>query len=212
MSPFADGTPQVSQWPIPAKHYFDYEMHPEPGSAGTYFYHSHVGFQAVSCAGPLIVEDQEEPPYDYDDDKIIFISDVFIKTNTMIEQGLIATPLNWSGETAMVLINGKGGGNNNGTFCNASLPIIDVDPGKTYRLRFIGSTALTFAHLEIEGHSMAVIEADGYLVSAPVPLTVLTSIVITQDQSIRASCRQVLANAIPHSFTQRKLHMQMALI
>ena len=56
---------------------------------------------------------------------------------------------------------GKGGGSANGTACNASLSSIDVEPGKTYRLRFIGSTALSFVSLAIEGHDLQVIEADG---------------------------------------------------
>lgn len=164
MSPFADGTPQVSQWPIPPMHYFDYEMHPEIGYAGTYFYHSHVGFQAVSAAGPLIVEDSGKVPYDYKDDKVIFVTDVFKKTAHEIEKGLVASPLKWSGESAMVMINGKGGGLDNGTFCNASLAVIDVEPDTTYRFRFIGATALTFAHLEIEEHNMSVVEVDGQVI------------------------------------------------
>lgn len=162
VSPFSDGTPQASQWPIPPLHFFDYEIRVPLGMAGTYFYHSHVGFQAVSAAGPLIVDDLIQPPYHYDDEKIIFLSDVFNKTNLAIESGLVANPLSWSGETAMVMINGKGGGSANGTFCNASLSVIDVEPNKIYRLRFIGSTALTFASLAIQGHAnLTVIEADG---------------------------------------------------
>ncbi|EHK96709.1 putative L-ascorbate oxidase [Glarea lozoyensis 74030] len=40
--------------------------------------------------------------------------------------------------------------------------MVSVEPGKTYRLRFIGATALTFALLAFEGHdSLTVIEADG---------------------------------------------------
>ncbi|KAG9231363.1 Cupredoxin [Amylocarpus encephaloides] len=62
----------------------------------------------------------------------------------------------------MILVNGKGGGTANGTACNATLSTINVKPGKTYRLRFIGSTALTFAILVFEGHeTLQVIEADG---------------------------------------------------
>lgn len=162
VSPFSDGTPLASQWPIPPAKFFDYEIHVPHGMAGTYFYHSHVGFQAVSCTGPLIVE-EKHVPYKYDEDKIVFLQDVFTKNDSTIEAGLIANPLAWSGETSMILVNGKGGGSANGTACNASLSAIDVEPGKTYRLRFIGSTALTFASLAIEGHNtLTVIEADGY--------------------------------------------------
>jgi L-ascorbate oxidase len=163
VSPFSDGTPIASQWPIPPAHFFDYEIHVPVGMAGTYFYHSHVGFQAVSAAGPLIVDDLHVP-YRYDDEKIIMIQDAFTKDFQTIEKGLVNTPLVWSGEAAAILVNGKGGGSANGTACNASLSVIDVEPGKTYRLRFIGATALTFASLAIEGHgSLEVIEADGYV-------------------------------------------------
>jgi hypothetical protein len=58
VSPFSDGTPGASQWPIPPNHYFDYELEIGVGYAGTYFYHSHIGFQAVTAAGPLVVEGQ----------------------------------------------------------------------------------------------------------------------------------------------------------
>lgn len=161
VSPFSDGTPQASQWPIPPAHFFDYEINIPEEMAGTYFYHSHVGFQAVSAAGPLIV-DEKSPPYNYDAEKIIFLSDVFRKTNEAIESGLRSNPFSFSGESAMVMVNGKGGGVTNGTFCNASLSTIDVKAGKTYRLRFIGGTALSFTSIAIEGHeNLTVIEADG---------------------------------------------------
>lgn len=138
--------------------------------AGTYFYHSHVGFEAVSAAGPLIVDDLVKP-YHYDEEKIVFIQDVFTKNDTTIEKGLLQRyNWTWSGETAMVMVNGKGGGMANGTACNGSLSTIDVEPGKTYRLRFIGATALTFVSLQIEGHnSLQVIQADGYVPSPPLP-------------------------------------------
>jgi FtsP/CotA-like multicopper oxidase with cupredoxin domain len=161
VSPFSDGSPMASQWPIPPAHFFDYQIHVPVGMAGTYFYHSHVGFQAVSASGPLIVEEGGRPPYHYDEDRIIHLQDVFVKNETAIEQGLVSSPFSWSGEAAMVLVNGLGGGSANGTVCNASLSSIDVEPGKTYRLRFIGSTALSFISLAIEGHDLQVIEADG---------------------------------------------------
>ena len=155
-SPFSDGTPQASQWPIPPRYFFDYEILPEIGMAGTYFYHSHVGFQAVSAAGPLIVEDAGKVPYGYDEERIIFFSDVFNKTNAQIEHGLQSNPFVWSGETLNVMINGKG----QLAGCG-SLATIDVQPGKTYRLRFIGGTALSFVSLGFEDHQMTIIEADG---------------------------------------------------
>ncbi|KAH5431090.1 hypothetical protein HBI23_230910 [Parastagonospora nodorum] len=161
-APFSDGSP-VSQWPIAPHRCFDYEIHPEPEDAGTYFYHSHVGFQAISAAGALIVEDVGPPPFHYDEERIVLIQDYFNKSDETIEKGLRSVPFVWSGETNAVLLNGVGVaiGEKAGQG-NCKLPVIDVEPGKTYRMRFVGATALSLVALGIEGHSrMDVIVADG---------------------------------------------------
>ena len=65
----------------------------------------------------------------------------------------------------MILINGKGAGSREGVACNDTLNVINVQPGKTYRLRFIGGTAISFVTLAFEGHDdLKIIEADGYVV------------------------------------------------
>ncbi len=162
VSPFSDGTPGASQWPIPPSHYFDYELEIEPGHAGTYFYHSHVGFQAVTAAGALVVEEAANPPYEYDEERIIALSDVFEKEDVNIEEGLLANPFQWSGETANVLVNGKGQLSGHSTSRSCELATIDIEPDKTYRFRFIGGTALSFVTLAFEDHDdMTLIEADG---------------------------------------------------
>lgn len=95
IAPFSDGTPLVSQWPIPPKHFFDYELHPVPEEAGTYFYHSHIGFQAASAFGPLIIEDTTGSPYQYDEERIIQLGEFFNKTDDAIVEGLVASPFVW---------------------------------------------------------------------------------------------------------------------
>lgn len=162
---FSDGTPQASQWPIAPLHFFDYEVRPQPDDAGTYFYHSHVGFQFVSASGPLIVEDPAVPPYHYDEERIVYFQDYFNETDQTIEDGLVADPFVWSGETNAVLINGVGVANQNGEVAGTagcSLPVIDVSPGKTYRFRFIGATALSLVSFGIvDHHDFPIIAADG---------------------------------------------------
>ncbi|KFY69356.1 hypothetical protein V496_00291 [Pseudogymnoascus sp. VKM F-4515 (FW-2607)] len=164
-APFSDGTPQAAQWPIPPNHFFDYELHVPIGFAGTYFYHSHVGLQAISVAGPLIIEDKHKPPYKYEDDLIILLQDVFPNTDHEIEEALLAIPMAYERAQEMVLINGKGGGivsSDKDKFCNDSLSLIDVKPGKRYRVRLIGGTGLSFDILAIEDHpKLTVIEAEG---------------------------------------------------
>ncbi len=160
--PFSDGTPLASQWPIPPNYFFDYELQMPNGSAGTYFYHSHVGFQAVSCSGPLIVEDGA-PPYVVDGERVVHIQELFNKTDETIEQGLQAIPAVWSGETNGFMINGKTISNYGVTDqSSAKLAIIYIKPNGTYRMRFIGAHSLSYAALGIESHNnLRIIEADG---------------------------------------------------
>ncbi|KAF4460543.1 L-ascorbate oxidase [Fusarium albosuccineum] len=163
-APFSDGTPLVSQWPIPAKHFFDYEIRPEHGDAGTYFYHSHVGFQQLTAHGALIVRDAKRPPYKYDDDITLILGDHYPAEDDKIEEGLLADPFKWSGEPLAITLQGNSG---NRSFKAApdqtcAPHVVEVDPGKTYRLRLIGATALSLVKLGIEHHDeLKVIEADG---------------------------------------------------
>ena len=163
VAPFSDGTPQASQWPIPPLHFFDYEVRPERGDAGTYFYHSHVGFQSIHAHGPLIVEDCEDPPFDYVDERIIHLGDFYRRSDQNITTGLLANPFVWSGETNGIVVNGQTGtADSNATDPSCAPHIISVDPGKTYRIRFIGGTAISLVTLGIEGHgALPIIEADG---------------------------------------------------
>ncbi|KAK9243144.1 Cupredoxin [Lipomyces tetrasporus] len=162
-SPFSDGSPQASQWPIAPQHFFDYELHPDIGDAGTYFYHSHIGFQAVSASGALIIE-EPEPAYEYDGEHTIHLSDLFEKTDDEIEKGLTSTPFVWSGETSNVLVNGQGIPVEPDTSSDGcAMATFLVEPEKVYRFRFIGATALSFVSLGFQSHNnLTIIEADGH--------------------------------------------------
>jgi L-ascorbate oxidase len=163
-APFSDGTPQASQWPIPPANFFDYEVRPEAGDAGTYFYHSHVGFQAISAHGALIVEQCSQPPYHYDEDIVLMLGDYYNKTDAQVSTELLASPFVWAGETLALLLNGQSGtsGFNNATDASCAPLNIEVEPDKDYRIRFIGGTAISLVTLGIEDHSnLTIIEADG---------------------------------------------------
>ncbi|AEO59159.1 laccase-like protein [Thermothelomyces thermophilus ATCC 42464] len=209
-APFSDGTPSATQWPIPPGHFFDYEILTEPEDAGTYFYHSHVGMQALSCTGPLIVEDCGSSPYHYDDERILLFQDHFQKSDLEMIQGLTSTQFTWTGETRGILLNGRGvspnqaavqgrPGEASGFFgshrfsnfragdgtsnswdgirgddqieppTDCTLPVIDVEPGKTYRLRFIGATGLSLLTMGFEDHNdLTIVQVDGSEYNAPV--------------------------------------------
>lgn len=163
-APFSDGTPQASQWPIPPGHFFDYEIRPELGDAGTYFYHSHVGYQAISAHESLILEDRNVPPYEYIDEHTLIVSDYHNKTDDQIVAGLEGTPFQGAGPMRAIAVNGQTGnyGSRDALDSSCAPRIFKVLPGKTYRLRFIGATAKTIVTLGIQDHpELSVIEADG---------------------------------------------------
>ncbi|KAI1822467.1 L-ascorbate oxidase [Xylaria intraflava] len=164
-APFSDGSPQVSQWPIAPGEFFDYEIHPEIGDAGTYFYHSHIGFQAMTAHGALFVEDAGTPPYQWDADVAVVLGDFYKKTDDVILSELLSTPFIWPGEPDSLVFNDRSG---TASFDDAPDDsckpyIITVAPGKTYRFRFIGGTTISYVQIGIEGHTnLTVISADGY--------------------------------------------------
>ncbi|KAJ6443434.1 RTA1 domain protein [Purpureocillium lavendulum] len=174
--PFSDGTPLASQWPIPPMHFFDYELKSPRGSAGTYYYHSHVGFQANTAAGPLIVQDDRSAPapYHYDDERIIFLQEYWNKTDAEMESGLEATPLIWYAEPNTWLVNGQGISAYSGTdSASRALHVIDVTPGKTYRFRLIAATSLSIALFGFEEHKdFKIVAADGHY-TKPHPVELL---------------------------------------
>ncbi|KJZ74145.1 hypothetical protein HIM_06376 [Hirsutella minnesotensis 3608] len=169
--PFSDGTPLSSQWPIPPHHFFDYEIKAAKGSAGTYFYHSHIGLQAHSAAGPLIVEDATSPPYQYHEDKTIFIQESWLQQDKKLIHDLESDHYKWVQNPDVFLFNGRGLRDFNnrkpGPFrrdggTEDRLATFDVEPDKTYRLRFIAAQATSLTILAFEDHgSMDIIQADG---------------------------------------------------
>ncbi|KAI9652234.1 MAG: hypothetical protein M1831_007143 [Alyxoria varia] len=165
VAPFSDGTPLASQWPIPPGHYFDYELHPTEKEPGSYFYHSHVGFQTVSATGPLIVEDPVgKAPCDYDEERILFLTELYPRTDEDIVDGLIAAPFVWSGEPQAILVNGHGAlsTSSNPLPKECAPEVFEVEPSKTYRFRSIGGLALTDVIIAFEDHAdLTIVGADG---------------------------------------------------
>ncbi|KAJ8122077.1 hypothetical protein O1611_g9934 [Lasiodiplodia mahajangana] len=164
-APFSDGSPQVSQWPIAPGEFFDYEIRPEIGDAGTYFYHSHVGFQSMTAHGVIYIEDAGTPPYKWDEDVPVVLGDFYHKCDEEIESDLLATPFVWPGEPDSLVFNDRSGTRSFDDAPDDSCKpyIITVEPGKTYRFRFIGAATISYIQAGIEGHSnLTVISADGY--------------------------------------------------
>ena len=111
------------------------------------------------------MEGISDPPYSYDEDRILQLGDYYNTTDDVIEAGLVANPFVWSNETNAILINGQSGtqAGNTTTLGSSCAPyILKVKPGCTYRLRWLGRTAISLVTLGIEDHpNMTIIEADG---------------------------------------------------
>jgi L-ascorbate oxidase len=165
-APYADGSPLGSQWPIPPGHFFDYELHPKAHEAGTSFYHSHIGFQAITAAGALVVKDAGAPPYPYDDEIILKLGDYYPYEDHEVEEMLNSKSWRWTGDPTALLLNGHSGtapGPKNPNPSDESCQPwqVDVEPGKTYRWRLIGGTALSMVVVGFEDHeNLTVIETD----------------------------------------------------
>lgn len=167
MAPFSDGSPQAAQWPIPPGHFFDYEVETTLGDAGTYFFHSHTGMQAMSACGALIVEDCDSPPYDYDDERIMQFSDYSPRSDGSGSTG------GRGSNTDAILLNGLGlrSGDKADGSGSCSLAVIDVEPATTYRLRLIGATGLSHIIIGIDEHpDITVIQVDGGEYVQPYPV------------------------------------------
>ncbi|KAF5353354.1 hypothetical protein D9756_007800 [Leucocoprinus leucothites] len=148
---FMDGVPGVTQCPIAPGDSFLYTMTAD--IEGTYWYHSHFGVQYCDgVRGALIVQDPKDPLkvfYDVDDEStIITLSDWYHELAPSI------TGISMQDTT---LINGKGrfpGGP------NADLSVVNVQPGKRYRLRLISISCDPNFTFSIDGHDLTVIETD----------------------------------------------------
>lgn len=167
MAQFSDGSPLASQWPIPPMRFFDYEVETLLEDAGTYFYHSHIGVQALTATGALIVEDCGQPPYQYDEDRVLLWHEHFRQTDKEFVDGLLAAPLVFGGEVVALMLNGQGVSINSTAGAipgdhSCQLPVVEVEPDKTYRFRFIGATSLAHSSLAFEGHdNLTIIAVDG---------------------------------------------------
>ncbi|KAI0290166.1 laccase [Russula brevipes] len=150
---YADGGAFVNQCPIVPNKSFNYRFRGEE-QTGTYWYHSH--FQAQYCdglRGALVIYDPNDPHkalYDVDDENtVITLADWYHYSSHL-------APL--APEPNSTLINGKGrypGGP------SVDLAVVNVDPGRRYRLRLVSISCDPNFQFSIDGHQLTVIEVDG---------------------------------------------------
>jgi FtsP/CotA-like multicopper oxidase with cupredoxin domain len=134
--------------------------------------------QTDGVTGPIIIHPKEKEPYDYDEERLLFLGDFFDQTSLQRCAGLKSDDFEWIGDPTSLLLNGKGLSqyctNFNGTqpdgghICLDSCsdtkkwtPSILIEAGKTYRFRFINAGGLVMQNIAINGHTMTVVNVDG---------------------------------------------------
>jgi len=165
-----DGVPDVSNAPIRPGGVYVYEY--PLRQSGTYWYHSHVGFQEqVGLYGPMVVE-EAEPRTDADRDAVVMLGDwldrspaeVFaaLRAGTGAGGGRDMKPMGGAMKPdlsdvdyAAFLLNGRA----------ASDPwTLEVAPGERVRLRLVNAGASTYFWVSLDGLPLRVTHADGLAV------------------------------------------------
>ncbi|KAL7541771.1 hypothetical protein ACHAWF_007015 [Thalassiosira exigua] len=202
--PYMDGTASLSQCSLGPRQTQVYEF--DVLDAGTHYWHGHVSMERTDgFQGPLIVsnpdnEDEKELEAQYDGDVTVFLQDWYHLDGSMRRTGLDSNPLIWIGNAQSFLINGGGifspclGDSTDGLSCASDcsadnyIKTIDVEEGKTYRLRIISGVELIGVSFAIKGHKMTVVEVEGTIVE-PYEIESLDimpaqrySVLITADQ------------------------------
>ena len=170
MSNDMDGVPGLTQEPIAAGARFDYEFTaPHPG---TYFYHSHSGFQLDrGLYGVLVIDDPAEPG-DYDHEWLVVLDDwldgidgtpddaarrlgMHNDDDDDDDDAMVSPLIGVAGDVAhpLYLINGRAPAD----------PIVwTATPGQRARIRFVNAGADTVFRVALGGHQMTVTHADGF--------------------------------------------------
>ncbi|KAI0824829.1 Fet3 protein [Trametes gibbosa] len=197
-----DGAVGVSQCGIPKGATFDYVVPiNSSGQWGTYWVHAHASGQYVDGLRAPVVIHPEKEAHTYDEEFTVVLGDWYHDQHAdLLKQFIsIANPGGAEPVPDSALIyfaqNGAYLGPKSGTSPdpvtsavgfneNATLPF---QPGKTYRLRIVNTSAFAAFFFWIDGHDMRIIEADGVDVEeSPIDLI---SITVAQRYSVLITAR-----------------------
>ncbi|THU99994.1 ferroxidase [Dendrothele bispora CBS 962.96] len=212
-TPWMDGAQGLSECGITPGRTFDYVVPiNSSGQSGTYWVHSHAKGQYVDGLRAPVVLRRPQESYAYDEEFTVVVGDWYHEEHPVLIKRFIS-PDNADGvepvpDSAIVYFAQESGylKSKAGTIPspvtlsvgfneNATLPF---EPGKTYRLRIVNTSAFSMFFLWIDGHDMRVIEVDGVDVEES-PIDVL-SIAIGQRYSVLVTARNdTIANWAIHA-------------
>ncbi|CAK9181545.1 unnamed protein product, partial [Ilex paraguariensis] len=154
--------------PIPPKWNWTYQFQVKD-QIGSFFYFPSLNFQrAAGGFGSFIITNRNIIPLPFntpDGDIVIIIGDWYTRNHTALRKSLDAG--NDLGMPDGVLINGKGPFRYNSTLVPDGIDYetINVDPGKTYRIRVHNVGVSTCLNFRIQSHNLLLAETEGYYTS-----------------------------------------------
>ncbi|KIY47458.1 ferroxidase [Fistulina hepatica ATCC 64428] len=197
-SSWMDGAVGVSECGIPPNGgTFDYVVPiNSSGQAGTYWAHAHSkGQYTDGLRTPLILDAEDELPYDYDGEFVVLMSDWYhAQYSVLINEFIsIANPGGAEPVPKAPLIymatrttSGSDASDTNPVAFNenATLPF---EAGKTYRLRVLNIGSFAMFYVWLDGHDMRLVEVDG----TPIEATSLSmlSVAVAQRYSVLVTAR-----------------------
>ncbi|KAL2488359.1 SKU5 similar 3 [Forsythia ovata] len=150
--------------PIPSGWNWTYQFQVKD-QIGSFFYFPSLGFQRASGGyGGIIVNNRNVIPVPFgmpDGDITLFISDWYIKSHKELKKDIESgTSL---GTPDGVLFNGLGPYRFDENLVPDGIPyqIINVDPGKTYRIRVHNVGISTSLNFRIQNHNLVLVETEG---------------------------------------------------
>jgi L-ascorbate oxidase len=206
--PYSDGTGTVSQCSTGPMQTAVNEF--VVMDVGTHYWHGHTSLDRLDgLQGAIVIDDpndlQEQALKEmYDDEVILFLQDWYHRAGASARAGLDSEPFIWIGNAQSFLINGMGyfdgcGGDTPDTsVCTANCSLenqaysLDVEEGKTYRLRIINAASLVGINLAIAGHNLTVVEADG-TITEPLEVPNL-DVTVAQRYSVLLKADQAAAS------------------
>ncbi|KAL0403066.1 UNVERIFIED_CONTAM: Monocopper oxidase-like protein SKU5 [Sesamum radiatum] len=159
--------------PIPPKWNWTYQFQVKD-QIGSFFYFPSLNMQRASGGfGPFIITNRNIIPIPFntpDGDIVIMIGDWYTRNHTVGALMALRKALDAGQELGMpdgVLINGKGPYRYNNSLVPDGIEheTINVDPGKTYRIRVHNVGVSTCLNFRIQGHNLLLAETEGYYTS-----------------------------------------------
>ncbi|XP_027110489.1 monocopper oxidase-like protein SKS1 [Coffea eugenioides] len=154
--------------PIPSKWNWTYQFQVKD-QIGSFFYYPSLNLQrAAGGFGPFIVTNRDIIPIPFampDGDIVLMIGDWYTQNHTALREALDNGKQ--LGMPDGVIINGKGPYRYNNTLVPDGIDYetINVDPGKTYRVRVHNVGVSTCLNFRIQSHNLLLAETEGYYTS-----------------------------------------------